>query len=365
MRKDAGSLEEQRTSFSSFEPLNRWFQRGIGYSQPDYVLYSWKAYRFQPHVVVDQAEVEAKKAAKAAAFRKTLHTPVVDDEDDKLSAKKTPTVTPTKTLFSTPTWGSPFGGSSFSSSKTESPSTSSGETTQTKDLEELLKLRDLSIAPKVKTPQSKSSGQNRATSSPKASPSQPPATPSKEDELLAISSATTSQPEETGTQFKEAFIEFDKEPEIATYSSNADEEDDALTQQYKKKVNEGLSEGADGTWAGEGYESAVSAKDRPFHRFHKRLQRSPEQCLRYWRGAEPLLCSADRPKAIPHCSNCGAPRVPETQLTPALIYMLTPINEKDEINIDFGTVIVHTCLANCTKESQPLFPEHIMLQRGM
>lgn len=160
-------------------------------------------------------------------------------------------------------------------------------------------------------------------------------------------------------QFVEAYMEFDKEPELGTSYSGA------TNQGHEKKAGESLNEGSEGTWAGEEYESSVSAKDKPFHRFQKRLQRSPEQCLRYWRGAEPLFSTSDKPKTLPFCSSCGGKRVPETQLTPALIFMLQPVNEKHQINIDFGTVIVYTCGKSCTDPKRPLHLEHVEIQRGM
>lgn len=291
------------------------------------------------------------KDEKAAAFRKTLQTPSYKDEDDKAAAKKTPATTPVKSVFATPSWSSPFGGGFSSGSAFSSPSSSQATAPATLnadiDLDALLKARDKSMEADSKLIKPASSN-----------PSTPSA--SKEAKSQASSSSISSATKEEVDEFRfeEAFIEFDKEPEIASFSGSYD------VGVHEKKAGESLNEGADGTWAGEGYESSVSAKDKPFHRFQKRIQRSPEQCLRYWRGAEPLYSSANTPRHIPDCP-CGARRVAETQLTPALIYLLKPINPKLEVNIDFGTVIVYTCSANCTPPGQPLHAEHIELQRGM
>lgn len=325
--------------------------------------HSWKAYRFQPHVIIDEEELAAQKAAKAAAFRKTLHTPVADDDDNKAGAKKTPTSTPTKNIFSTPAWGSPFG--QQSASPMASPSNLLEKKAAEADLEELIKLRDLSIAPpkpKASTPSKTSlpldsASSSSTTTTPTQQPSASDHRSSQQEKTISKATAAVVA-STTQTHFIESYIEFDKEPEIASYSGEYDTD-------YTKKANEGLSEGSEGTWAGEGYESGVAARDKPFHRFHKRLQRAPEQCLRYWRGAEPLFSSADKPKAVPQCANCGAPRVPEMQLTPALIYLLKPSEPKQESNLEFGTVIMYTCVANCTSPSRPLFLEHVILQKGM
>lgn len=306
-------------------------------------MFSWKAYRWQPHIVLTEEEIKQIKGAKAAAFRKTLQTPLYKDEDDKPAAKKTPASTPTKSLFTMPQWVSPFGGSPTPAASPSAP--------PSQDIEELLKIRDLRISPQ---PQ-KSASKTPKIISPSTS-SQSPESPAKPTEMkddAPISAATRLESDEFA--FTEAYIEFDKEPEIASYSGSYEG--------YEKKANESLSEGAEGTWAGESYESGVSAKDKPFHRFHKRLQRAPEQCLRYWRGAEPLYSSSNPPKYVPFCS-CGAKRVPETQLTPALIYLLRPENNKHESNLEFGTVIMYTCSANCTQDSSPLHAEHIEIQKG-
>jgi len=317
---------------------------------------SWRAYRFQPHIVLSEEELAKIKEEKAAAFRKTLQTPVYKDEDERPSFKKTPSVTPTKNLFAMPTWSSPFGSSSFGSptSASSAPVTS---TSEDQDLEALLKKRDTSLSTQASAAKKTVSSSSPSLNT-KSIPSEHVASSSSSlstttSSVATISYASSSQEDSC---FAEAYIEFDKEPEIVSYSGEFHE--------YEKKAKEVLSEGADGTWAGEGYESSVTAKDKPFHRFHKRLQRSPEQCLRYWRGAEPLFSSADKPKNVPLCA-CGARRVPETQLTPALIYLLKCVNEKNETNLDFGTVIIYTCGANCTSEGSPLHLEHMEVQKGV
>lgn len=324
---------------------------------------SWKSFRFHPHVVISEEELKRIKDEKAAAFRKTLQTPHYDNNEDE-TAKKTPINTPVKAVFATPAWASPFGGSSsfssgggFSSSggfsspssSSQAPATPSSSAAGPVDLEALLKARDQTIEAKSPKP--------AAPATPSSSkPSTPSAGKEKTQDAPSISAATSEEVEEF--RFEEAYIEFDKEPEIASYSGARD------TATHEKKAGESLSEGTDGTWAGEGYESSVSAKDKPFHRFQKRLQRAPEQCLRYWRGAEPLYSSADVPRHVPSCS-CGARRVAEVQLTPALIFMLKPTNPKLDSHLDFGTVIVYTCSANCISPKQPLHAEHIEIQRGM
>ena len=97
--------------------------------------------------------------------------------------------------------------------------------------------------------------------------------------------------------------------------------------------------------------------DMEFLNFQRRLERAPQQVLRYIHGnvgcpademdtvTQPLWCSSKaKPESVPPCPLCGAPRVPEFQITPQLIYLekVSP-----DSAFDFGTVVVYTCAATC------------------
>ncbi|KIW74628.1 hypothetical protein Z517_11398 [Fonsecaea pedrosoi CBS 271.37] len=108
-----------------------------------------------------------------------------------------------------------------------------------------------------------------------------------------------------------------------------------------------------------------SSLDKTFQKFSDRIAQNPEQVLRYEFKGEPLLYSgADEVatrftvshgrtgpvKGIPRCESCGSQRVFELQLVPGLIFEL----EKDDENamgledgMEWGTIIVGTCVNNC------------------
>ncbi|KAI0838495.1 programmed cell death protein 2 [Hypoxylon sp. FL0890] len=114
-----------------------------------------------------------------------------------------------------------------------------------------------------------------------------------------------------------------------------------------------------------------SSMDAAFQRFADRLAQNPEQAIRYEFGGQPLLYSktdavgrllapaTSNPSSgngvttttggtggMPRCSNCGAPRTFEVQLTPHAITEL----EADEMSLegmDWGTIIVGVCERDC------------------
>lgn len=118
------------------------------------------------------------------------------------------------------------------------------------------------------------------------------------------------------------------------------------------------------------YESSL---DKTFQKFSDVISQNPEQVLRYEFKGQPLLYSgsdgvasrfvvphgkAGAVKGIPRCELCGSQRVFEMQLTPHLIFEM----EKDEaIDIDsgmeWGTIIVGTCIDNCGDEGTVSFQE--------
>ncbi|KAK4549057.1 hypothetical protein LTR36_007513 [Oleoguttula mirabilis] len=122
-----------------------------------------------------------------------------------------------------------------------------------------------------------------------------------------------------------------------------------------------------------------SSMDKTFQRFADRLAQNPEQVLRYEFDGQPLLYSktdavgklllpahehantkvqlarrtegGNTGSRIPKCTNCGAARVFELQLTPHLITEL----EADELNIegmDWGTILLGVCGADCQESGK-------------
>lgn len=87
-------------------------------------------------------------------------------------------------------------------------------------------------------------------------------------------------------------------------------------------------------------------EDETFYKFWKIIQKCPEQIIRYWHGGNPLFARKHEGK-IPHCLECGAPRVYEMQLMPALL----PCLSTQQFSIEFSTVLIYTCSKDCSNDS--------------
>lgn len=87
--------------------------------------------------------------------------------------------------------------------------------------------------------------------------------------------------------------------------------------------------------------------DKVFKKFSKRIERNPEQVIRYDRGGSPLWATDFTPgNGIPDCSICGSPRIFEFQVMPHLLHHLNV----DDIgkSLDWATVAVYTCAEACS-----------------
>jgi len=113
----------------------------------------------------------------------------------------------------------------------------------------------------------------------------------------------------------------------------------------------------------ESYEKAeLKHGDKIFHKFHKRLQRCPKQCVRYERGGDPLLIRPLEPSdqvSVSACSLCGGQRLFELQLLPPLIPSLK-LTDGTPSPVEFGTVLIFTCANNCL--SGDLMEELVLIQ---
>lgn len=88
--------------------------------------------------------------------------------------------------------------------------------------------------------------------------------------------------------------------------------------------------------------------------FQARLRREPSQCLRYAYGGAPLwpTSGAKRRAApalakVPNCRVCGAARVFELQLVPALLWQLQQQLQQNALFVDFATVLLFSCPKSC------------------
>ncbi|CAK9302188.1 unnamed protein product [Gordionus sp. m RMFG-2023] len=113
------------------------------------------------------------------------------------------------------------------------------------------------------------------------------------------------------------------------------------------------------------YEKTIPLhKDLSFHKFCKKIQKFPNQCIRYSLNGEPLIIeneinkclmeAAKNDKTFSTCQSCGARRVFELQLMPQILnYLRLETDNKnlntlnDEYCLDFFSVLVYTCQNNC------------------
>ena len=216
-------------------------------------------------------------------------------------------------------------------------------TTTTDDLEELLRLRDLSLAPKVSSGQPKSKKKKKAAPiAPIAVPEQEPVIPGELQGVLPGDEA--AQPSARPLMEKVApavWLSIEQEPEAM---------------QATKEVLVAAPTGEDpedaGSWSGEQYEPN-KAYTKQLSRFLKTVQRAPEQVLRYKFQGEPLWVTSFQ-KEMPEvslCGLCGSARVFELQLMPqglnwVIEHLVTSMAAKLRL-IGIGSVLLFTCPSSC------------------
>ncbi|CAL4085763.1 unnamed protein product, partial [Meganyctiphanes norvegica] len=122
----------------------------------------------------------------------------------------------------------------------------------------------------------------------------------------------------------------------------------------------GDGKGGDGV-----YEKDVAHHgDVLLHKFKKRISRSPQQVLRYCRepGANPLWLHPPSPQDLnTKCSHCGAPTIPELQITPQAIINLK-VASVTGTPLEFGTVVVYSCVDSCWIDTDPWRQENVIVQ---
>lgn len=103
----------------------------------------------------------------------------------------------------------------------------------------------------------------------------------------------------------------------------------------------------------EKYEKTIiKSGDKIFYKFMKRIATCQEQILRYSWSGEPLFltCPTSEVTELPACSHCGAQRIFEFQLMPALVSILRSANLG--LSVEFGTVLIYTCEKSCWPQNQ-------------
>ncbi|KAF0695183.1 Aste57867_13990 [Aphanomyces stellatus] len=246
---------------------------------------SWRVFRFQ----IDEAEVESVEPVAVAA--PPPHAAAgggwgadSDDDDDDDGWGDA----------STSAWGAAV------------PTTSNDDV----DLEELLKVRDTAMVTTVKASASSTRVETKA-----ATPTPTYHGPSFPSIYLNVDdepAASGVQKYNHETQLLNAYLaEEEKE--------NASEVARLRTMLKSKTDVVAPSEGQGGEYA-ESYER-TPLREKLFLKFQKRIKRSPNQCLRYNYGGQPLWPSPPPKLVVPNCT-CGEPRTFEMQLMPMTNYFL-------------------------------------------
>ncbi|XP_052871138.1 programmed cell death protein 2-like [Anopheles cruzii] len=103
--------------------------------------------------------------------------------------------------------------------------------------------------------------------------------------------------------------------------------------------------------------------DVMFHSFMTKLQENPGQVLRYSRNAVPLLIAPIKEITVPpHCPHCKCEMICEVQLLPTLIEKLQFEANGERVPIDFGNVLVWTCVKSCWDTPDKLRHELVLVQ---
>ncbi|XP_015118632.1 programmed cell death protein 2 [Diachasma alloeum] len=149
------------------------------------------------------------------------------------------------------------------------------------------------------------------------------------------------------------------ELELITESENSeDSEDDEVDEMEKEKREMEkyklmVKSGKAGTLQSEKEVDGVKMaedEDEVFTEFRSRVDKHPDQVLRYDRGGSPLYISAhNQPENIPKCEECGGDRQFEFQIMPQLLNYL---GSSDVVkDLDWGVMSIFTCKNSCIPKS--------------
>ncbi|XP_040264940.1 programmed cell death protein 2-like [Bufo bufo] len=151
------------------------------------------------------------------------------------------------------------------------------------------------------------------------------------------------------------------------YIAVAEEEDSAwdvdldhahrLLKDYEKREAAVMDldlQSCDGKGEAEKYEKCdLQKRDLVFHKFMKKISPCRQQILRYSWSGNPLYMSPPDMASQPlPCTRCGAKRVYEFQVMPALVAMLQ--GSKADMLVEFGTVLIFTCERSCWEDDDKI-----------
>ncbi|XP_034174091.1 programmed cell death 2 like trus [Osmia lignaria lignaria] len=114
----------------------------------------------------------------------------------------------------------------------------------------------------------------------------------------------------------------------------------------------------------EKYEKGIPMHgDEMFHNFISQIQKNPGQLLRYSRDNSAPLILYPISGYVGKCQHCGSEMTFEVQILPTLIskLILQPRTEKN-FQIEFGTVLIYTCVRSCWSPMDLYREEHVIVQ---
>jgi len=151
--------------------------------------------------------------------------------------------------------------------------------------------------------------------------------------------------------FNEYEIVIEEEPPAPKIKVNVQEEYPEACQPTDKKLEKDL------------LKLQNQKSDETFANFRERIDREPEQIIRYNLGKTPLWVSGTdvpTPGDIPRCLQCGCERQFEFQVLPQALNYLGVETTVD--SMDFGTLCVYTCKGNCVQGDEVYKEEYVWKQ---
>lgn len=173
-----------------------------------------------------------------------------------------------------------------------------------------------------------------------------------ETESEQIDSKSDSAP--TWAALESFYVEVSTEP-TATVENEDSLNVENLLKSYQQTEKANGNEVAREGWGAEEEEQATLQKDA-LETFHRRLNRAPQQILRYNFGANPLWARHPPPqhKSKIECA-CGSKLVFELQLLGSTLYYMKPDKhvrpDQSEAGLNFSSVAVYSCASDCTQAS--------------
>ncbi|XP_015522631.2 programmed cell death protein 2-like [Neodiprion pinetum] len=113
----------------------------------------------------------------------------------------------------------------------------------------------------------------------------------------------------------------------------------------------------------EKYEKGIPIHgDEMFHDFMSRLQMNPGQILRYSRDNNAVLLPYPMAGSVGRCKHCGEEITFELQILSTVIPKLKLATQQEQdFQIEFGTVLIYTCLRSCWSSTDTYRDETIIV----